>query len=238
VFVVGMPRSGTSLVEQIAASHSQVFGAGERTDIHDILRISSDGGTPGGHDNWDAEAVRNAATAQVARLRDLGRGAIRVIDKTPDNYRLLGQIAVLFPRARVIVCRRDLRDVCVSCHFQQFARGLAWTSDLADLAERARQSEQLLAHWLKVLPIPVMEVQYENLVANLEAESRRLIEFLGLKWEPACLAFHETERTVLTASLWQVRQPLYNSSVGRWRHYRAHLGPLLDGLKGLVPEDD
>jgi tetratricopeptide (TPR) repeat protein len=242
VFIVGMPRSGTSLVEQIAASHPGVFGAGELKDIGEIVRSLNGGDRHLPIAEWDRDAVRHAAAAQVSRLRGLGGGAgrapvLRVIDKIPDNCRLLGQIAILFPRARIIVCRRDLRDVCLSCYFQHFADGQAWTTDLAEMAERARQIDRLLAHWLAVLPIPVLEVQYEDVVANLEAESRRLIAFLGLEWDPACLAFHETERPVLTASVWQVRQPLYSSSMGRWQHYRAHLGPLLEGLKGLVPED-
>ena len=243
VFIVGMPRSGTSLVEQIAASHPRVFGAGELKDIGEIVRSLNGGDRHVPVAEWDRDAVRQAATAQVVRLRGLSSEAgrapvLRIIDKMPDNCRLLGQIAILFPRARIIVCRRDLRDVCLSCYFQHFADGQAWTTDLAEMAERARQIDRVLAHWLAVLPIPVLEVQYEELVANLEVESRRLIAFLGLEWDPACLAFHETERPVLTASVWQVRQPLYSSSVGRWRHYRAHLGPLLEGLRGLVPEDE
>jgi hypothetical protein len=182
--------------------------------------------------------VRRAADVQIDRLRGLGGDAIRVIDKLPDNCQALGQIAVLFPRARIIVCRRDPRDVCVSCHFQHFAEGQAWSTDQADLAARAREIDWLLAHWLKVVPLPVLEVHYEDVVANLEAESRRLIDFLGLEWDPGCLAFHETERPVLTASVWQVRQPLYSSSVGRWRNYRRHLGPLLEGLRGLTREEE
>jgi hypothetical protein len=114
---------------------------------------------------------------------------------------------------------------------------MTWNTDLADSGFRARQHERLMEHWQKVLPIRILEVQYETLVGNLEAESRRLIDFLGLEWDPACLSFHETQRPVLTASYWQVRQPLYASSVGRWRHYRHHLGPLLEALQGIVPPD-
>ena len=238
VFVVGMPRSGTSLVEQIAASHSQVFGAGELKDVGRILNALT-GATalraPGG---WDRDAARAAATAHVTRLRMLGREAARVIDKLPDNARVLGQIAALFPGARVVVCRRDLRDVCLSCYFQHFGDPMVWTTDQVELAARAREIDRLLTHWRAVLPLRIIEMRYESLVADLEAESRRLIAFLGLEWEPACLAFHETERPVVTASLWQVRQPLYATSVGRWRHYRKHLTPLLEGLRGIVPGDE
>jgi hypothetical protein len=238
VFIVGMPRSGTSLTEQIAASHPQVFGAGERKDISDVVRDLNGGERHLPPLSWSREAVRGAALAQIERLRERGGDAVRVIDKMPDNARLLGQIAMLLPRARIIVCRRDPRDVCLSCHFQQFADGLSWSTDQTELAERTRQIDRLLAHWLCVVPNPILEVHYEALVGNLEAESRRLIDFLGLEWDPACLAFHETERPVMTASVWQVRQPLYSSSVGRWRNYRRHLGPLLQGLRGLVPDDD
>lgn len=238
VFIVGMPRSGTSLVEQIAASHSQVFGAGESKDVSNIVQTLNGGDRHRPAASWDRDSVRGAATAHLDWMREQGGAAARVIDKMPDNCRVLGQIAVLFPRARVIVCRRDPRDVCLSCHFQQFAEGQAWSTDQAELAARAREIDWLLAHWLAVVPLRILEVRYEDLVANLEAESRRLIAFLGLEWEPACLAFHETERPVFTASLWQVRQPLYSRSVGRWRNYRKHLGPLLEGLKGLVADDN
>ncbi|MDE2515139.1 MAG: sulfotransferase [Rhodospirillales bacterium] len=230
VFVVGMPRSGTSLVEQIAASHSQVFGAGERKDIDRILRDLDGAATAPGPDGWDRDAVLREAAAHIAHLRDLGPGAARVIDKLPDNARVLGQIAALFPGARVILCRRDLRDVCLSCYFQHFADPLVWTTDQAELALRARETVRLMTHWQRVLPLRMMEMRYESLVADLEGESRRLIAFLGLEWEASCLNFHQTERAVVTSSLWQVRQPLYATSVGRWRQYRDHLGPLLAGL--------
>jgi tetratricopeptide (TPR) repeat protein len=238
VFVVGMPRSGTTLVEQIASSHTQVFGAGERMDIPRIIDVLMGGDSSRTPDRWDPVAVRREALAYVERLRKLDGAALRVIDKLPDNIQSLGQIAILFPRARVIICRRDLRDVCLSCHTQRFADSLPWTHDLADCAVRAREIERLVAHWTAVLPLRMLEVGYETLVGDLEGESRRIIDFLGLPWDPACLAFHRTERSVLTASRWQVRQPLYSSSVGRWRMYRRHLGPLLAGLKGLVAEDD
>ncbi len=239
VFIVGMPRSGTSLVEQIAASHPLVFGAGERMDIASILAVL-DRERPTGRPNaWDRTSVRRETMAHLQRLRGLGGNAARAIDKMPLNVMFLGQIAMLFPRARIVVCRRDLRDVCLSCFFQHFHNAtMTWANDLADCGFQARQTDRLIEHWRKVLPVSILEIQYETLVANLAAESRRLIDFLGLEWDPACLAFHETERTVLTASYWQVRQPLYASSVGRWRHYRHHLGPLLRELEGLVPADD
>jgi tetratricopeptide (TPR) repeat protein len=239
VFVVGMPRSGTSLVEQIAASHKLVFGAGEQTEMFDILTALENEQETHHPLAWNRAPVRREAMAYVQHLRDLGGDAARIIDKQPENILCLGQIAIMFPRARIVVCRRDLRDVSLSCFFQFFRDDLlVWTDDLADCGYRAREIDRLMEHWRKVLPIPILEVQYETLVANLESESRRLIDFLGLDWDPACLAFHDTERTVMTASHWQVRQPLYASSVGRWRHYRHHLEPLLRELEGVALPDD
>ncbi len=236
VFIVGMPRSGTTLVEQICASHSQVFGAGE---LHDIDRITV---ALGGKRNVtardaDPDAGRRLADAHIERLRGVGGGAIRVIDKMPDNVRQVGLIAALFSRARIIYCSRDPRDISLSCYFQLFGEGLMHFSyDLGDCGRRCREVERVGAHWLRVLPERAIEVNYETLVGDLEGQSRRLIEFLGLDWEPACLEFHRTERTVATASNWQVRQPLYRHSVGRWRNYERHLGPLLAALGGCSAE--
>jgi tetratricopeptide (TPR) repeat protein len=230
VFIVGMPRSGTSLVEQIAASHSLVFGAGE---LRDIGELAAQLGTATGV----ADAQR-LAEAHLARLRALGGGAERVIDKMPDNVFKLAAVATLFPGARIIFCRRDPRDICLSCYFQKFTAGqLTFSYDLADCARRYRETERLAAYWRRVLPLRMIEIEYEALVAHLEGEGRRLIDFLGLDWEPACLDFHRTQRIVTTASGWQVRQPLYDRSVARWRHYEQHLGPLFAAL-AVVEADE
>jgi tetratricopeptide (TPR) repeat protein len=231
VFIVGMPRSGTSLVEQIAASHSRVFGGGE------LKNVSEAAAKLGPVDaTWTQATVRRVADAHLETLRGLGGGAERVIDKLPDNIFTLGVIATLYPGARIIFCRRDPHDIGLSCFFQKFSAGLlTFSYDLADCGRRIRETERIAAHWHHVLPLRYLDVQYESLVADLESESRRLIEFLGLAWEPACLDFHRTQRTVQTASAWQVRQPLYNRSVGRWRHYERHLGPLLNELALNTP---
>ncbi len=234
VFVVGMPRSGTSLVEQIAASHSQVYGAGELQEIGliaDALAANAQRQVAAHQvDSGHADAL---ARAHLDQLRVLGRGALRVIDKMPDNILHLGLIADLFPGARVIFCTRDARDIALSCYFQLFADRLQLFSyDLADCGRRAAAVEGLAAHWRGVLPLRMHEVNYETLVSDLEGESRRLIAFLGLDWEPGCLDFHRTERAVVTNSHWQVRQPLYDRSVGRWRHYQPYLGPLIETLEG------
>jgi tetratricopeptide (TPR) repeat protein len=235
VFIVGMPRCGTSLVEQIAASHSQVFGAGERKDIDRIfqeLLIHNPGKQI---ERWDATFARQLADQHVARLGALGAGAARVIDKMVDNVFALWLVAALFPSARVILCQRDLRDVCLSCYFHKFRGGHLYSYDLAECGRRALDVERLATHWLRVLPLKMLMIDYEELIEDPEGESRRLIEFLGLEWEPACLDFHRTERAVFTASSWQVRQPLFKRSVGRWRHYARHLEPL---LQVLTPDEN
>jgi tetratricopeptide (TPR) repeat protein len=230
VFIVGMPRSGTTLVEQIAASHTRVFGAGE---LKDIERIAAELALhQGGFAPWlQAGRVRSLADEQLDRLRILGGGAERVIDKMPDNIFHLGTIATLYPKGRIIFCSRDPRDVCLSCYFQKFMEGHEYSYDLADCARRYAETQRLVEHWRLMLPLAMLEVSYETLVENFEKEARRLIAFLGLDWEPACLDFHRTERSVTTASAWEVRQPLYQRSVGRWKHYERHLEPLLDVLR-------
>jgi tetratricopeptide (TPR) repeat protein len=232
VFIVGMPRSGTTLVEQIAASHPDVFGAGELSDINQIARELGEGveATQG----WNSDSVKTAAKAHLEHLRTMGGSAIRVIDKMPDNVLKLGLIATLFPSARVIFCQRDPRDTCLSCYFQWFTATILFAYDLADCGRRYLEIERLAHYWRSVLPLKMLEVQYEELVADLEGQSRRLIDFLGLPWNPACLDFHKTKRTVMTASVWQVRQPIYSRSAGRWRQYERHLKPLLEVL-GMPP---
>jgi tetratricopeptide (TPR) repeat protein len=240
VFVVGMMRSGTTLAEQIIASHPRAYGAGE---LHDVGRIVSalaqrlGGEYPECLVRLDAATARNEAEDYLRRLLQMGGDASRVVDKLPANYLHLGLIAALFPRARVVHCRRDPIDTCLSAYFQNFAEPHPFTLDLAHLGHYYRQYERLMAHWAKVLPQPVFELRYEELTTNQEAVSRRLVEFCGLGWDERCLRFHEIERPVRTASALQVRQPMYRSSVGRWRRYEKHLAPLLEALakKGQSP---
>jgi tetratricopeptide (TPR) repeat protein len=230
VFIVGMPRSGTSLVEQIAASHTQVFGAGELRDVGSIADALEAHARDCVAQELDPDLAGRLAGAYVAKLLSLGAGKARVIDKLPDNILHLGMVGVLFPSARIIFCRRDPRDTILSCFFRKFDAEISWAYDLVDCGHRALEIERLAEHWRRVLPQRLLTIDYETLVGDLEGESRRLIEFLGLDWEPACLEFYKTDRPVLTASGWQVRQPLYTQSVGRWRHYERHLAPLLEIL--------
>ncbi len=230
VFIVGMPRSGTSMVEQIAASHSRVFGSGERKDIFQMAEAVLAHNRDRPIEEWDMDSARQLADRHIAHLQRLAGWASRVTDKAPDNILYLGVIAVLFPGARIVFCRRDARDTCLSCFFQRFGEGNAFAYDLGDCARRYLQIERLAEHWRRVLPLSMLTINYEELVADPERESRRLIEYLGLDWEPACLEFHRAERPVFSASLWQVRQPVFDRSVGRWRHYAQHLGPLFEVL--------
>jgi tetratricopeptide (TPR) repeat protein len=230
VFVVGMPRSGTSLVEQIIASHPAARGAGE-------LRFW--GNAFAKHVTSLRQAVPDQAlTKRLAEdyLRTLSRGAagaLRVVDKSTFNSDYLGVIHLALPKARVIYVQRDPVDTCLSCYFQDFPPALNFTLDLSDLAKYYHQHQRLVAHWRSVLPLGTMlDVPYAELIADQETWTRRIVEFLGLEWDERCLQFHETERTVLTTSFWQVRQQIYSSSVGRWHNYQKFIGPLLE-LKDL-----
>jgi hypothetical protein len=226
VFVVGMPRSGTTLVEQIAASHPEVFGAGELADIGNIAkRLLAEQQTSVRH--WTRESISMEAAEHHSRLTALAPHATRIVDKMPANILNLGLIADLFPNARIILCQRDPRDTCLSCYFQWFAHnGLAFSYDLSECATHYCQQQRLAEHWLRNPPVRILPIVYEELVNDFEGQSRRLINFLELEWDSKCLEFYKTKRTVSTASLWQVRQPIYTKSVGRWRHYEKHLGPL------------
>jgi tetratricopeptide (TPR) repeat protein len=227
VFVVGLPRSGTTLIEQILASHSRVFGAGE-------LNLGGGTMTALAGQSLDREAVGRLASAHLEKLRGMDSAALRIVDKMPDNYLYLGLLAVLFRRARFIHCRRDLRDVAVSCWTTHF-REILWANDEEQIASRFRQHLRIMEHWRKVLPSPMLELGYEETVADLEGAARKLVAWCGLEWEPSCLEFHKARRPVSTASAVQVRQPIYTSSVGRWKNYEQSLAPLLSVIPQSPP---
>ena len=236
VFIVGMPRSGTTLVEQILASHPQVHTGGERTDMVDLVAalpalVGSGEGFPESAARIDGALARRLAARYLDAVRARAGDALRITDKLTGNYLHLGLIWRLFPGARVIHCVRDPLDTCLSCYFQDFITGHPYAYDLTDLGRYYRGYERVMAHWEAVLPLARLTVRYEELVGAIEPTARAMLEFCALDWDPRCLAFHETERTVRTASLWQVRQPLYATSVGRWRHYERHLGPLKAALR-------
>ncbi len=238
VFIVGLPRSGTTLVEQILASHPQVHGAGELSDVQHIFQgLPKVVGWPF-DDPFSALNALGPVTAKVAarwyleRLETLAPPtAARVVNKMPDNIHFLGLIALLWPNARVIVCSRDVRDIAVSCWQTGFAT-IQWANHPDHIARRLVDFQRILDHWRRSQPLSWLEVRYEELVGDVECQSRRLIQFLGLEWDPACLAFPTTRRPVRTASLTQVHQPIYRHSVGRWRNYERILAPLFQALAG------
>jgi hypothetical protein len=239
VFVVGLPRSGTTLVEQVLASHSEIHGAGELNDVDRLFQSLPELTARPDLSAFDALALLARESAQTAAHRYLERletlappTARRVVDKMVDNYRMIGLIALLWPSARVIVCRRDLRDVAVSCWLNGF-QNLPWSNHWYHIARRFADYHRLMEHWRKIKPIPWIEVEYESFVSDIETGVRQLIDFLGLEWDPACLEFHRGRRTVRTASLVQVRQPAHTRSIGRWRHYRTEVAPLRKLLEGF-----
>ena len=158
--------------------------------------------------------------------------AVRITDKLPLNFLHLGLIQIFFPEARIIHCRRDPMDTCLSCFLTYFNRGHEFKHSLAHSGHFYRLYERLMSHWKSVIDLPILDVSYEQVVADPETQSRRMIEFLGLPWDDRCLNFHEVKRPCVTASVLQVRTPIYNTSVQRWRRYERHLGPLKAALWG------
>jgi tetratricopeptide (TPR) repeat protein len=230
VFIVGLPRSGTTLTEQILSAHPLLHGAGE---LRDLARIA-EGCTGADEEPWvaasrlDEIGSRERAYDYLRALRaGAPRGRLRISDKSPLNFFQLAFAAVLFPHARVVHCKRGARDNALSIWMENFNAGQRYATDFSDLAYFIAQYERLMEHWRRHLPLPMLEVQYEETVRDTETQARRLTAFLGVPWDARCLEFHRSERAVQTPSRWQVRQPIYGRSVGRWRNY-AELLPELD----------
>ena len=242
VFVIGMPRSGTSLVEQILASHSLVHGAGERENVLQLAdhlgRLVNDSRAyPDCLDSLTSEHSQQIAEDFLRDLRHTDPKAMRIVDKMPGNFHHIGLIASLFPKAQIIHCQRDPRDTCLSIFFGDFAGSHPYSYDLNNLGLYYREYERLMAHWHRVLPGRILDVAYESVVEDQENWSRKMLSFCGLDWESACLEFHKTQRNVRTRSNVQVRQPIYRSSLARWKSYEDELQPLLDGLEGRTSID-
>ncbi len=224
IFVLGMPRSGTSLTEQIIASHPAAGGAGELDFWLQAARTH--------HNEIRQHILPVSARSKLAEdyLQLIERrfpDSQRIVDKSPTNADFVGFIVSVFPNARIIRMRRDPIDTCLSCYFQHFSTSQRFTMDLSDLADYYRTHQRLMTHWLSVLPAKtILEVPYEELVADQEVWTRRILEFVGLEWDARCLSFHETKRSVSTSSAWQVRQKIYRQSVQRWRNYEKFIGPL------------
>jgi tetratricopeptide (TPR) repeat protein len=237
IFVVGLPRSGTSLVEQILASHPLVHGAGELEYLRRLIdRIPTlvypSASYPYCLERLSPGLARQLATEYVDALAVMAPHARHVTDKMPWNFYTLGLMELFWPHAKIIHCRRDPLDTCWSCYTRYFSTGQPFAWDLVELGHYYRQYERLAAHWRMALPIQVWEVQYEELVADPERGCRDLLQFCGLEWDPHCLDFHQTQRPVKTEP--GVRQPVYRSSIARWRRFEAHLAPLRQALAGEV----
>jgi tetratricopeptide (TPR) repeat protein len=239
VFVIGLPRSGTTLVEQIIASHPRAYGAGERMFARRMFEklpsVVQSGLAPAEClPHLDEYSLKRLAAEHLGKLNGLDLGRFdKIVDKMPENYSYIGLITAMFPGATLIHCRRDPRDVAVSCWMSDF-RAIRWANDLGHIGSRLREYYRVMDHWRKVFPAKVLEVDYEDTVSDLEGTARRLIDACGLNWDPVCLEFHKTQRAVQTASLTQVRRPIYKSSVARWRHYRDELADLFSRLEQFI----
>jgi len=231
VFIVGMPRSGSTLIEQILASHPDVYGAGELPNFGDAVASLSNAA---GHDfpqaalHLTSEDLRELGARYVAEIAPSAPNSKCIVDKMPSNFLFLGLIYLALPNARIIHAVRDVADTCLSCFSKHFTAGLHHTYDLAELGRYYRHYEALMRHWHRVLPqAKILEVRYEDIVADLESSARRITAHCGLAWDRRCLMFHDTERPIFTASAAQVRRPLYRNAIGRAQPYRKFLEPLL-----------
>lgn len=223
IFIVGMPRSGTTLTEQIISSHPDVYGAGELADIGKVQKMSRS------HENMDIAAL---GEEYIRRMRAYDRTGVakKITDKMPANYMYLGFIVSILPNAKIIHCRRNPIDTCLSCYKQNFARGQYWSYDLEEMGDQYLKYLDLMEYWREVLPGRFLEINYEDTVGNFEEQARKLIDYVGLEWDDACLEPHKQKRTVLTASKAQVTKPVYKTSVDKWKRYEKGLQPLVERL--------
>jgi tetratricopeptide (TPR) repeat protein len=239
VVIVGMPRSGTTLTEQIISSHPNVIGAGEvvfwgKAQTALPLRLGAETAYPECIKEINAEQAKDISAMYEATLRKIAgadTNPMHITDKMPHNFRNLGLIALLFPNVKIIHTKRDPIDTCLSIFFQNFNSAHDYASDLNNLSFHYKQYQRIMHHWHEVLPGRIMDINYEDTIADPEFWSRKLIDHIGLEWDDACLAPHKLERSVKTASHWQVRQPIYKTSVQRWKNYEEFLGPLIEALK-------
>lgn len=232
IFVVGMPRSGTSLAEQILSVHPDVQAAGELAAINRIAAmlhqvVPQGRPYPGGAPHLSSGSLERLKKQYLEELPEEGRQKAFFTDKMPHNFLHLGFIKQLFPNARIVHCVRDVRDTCFSCYTYDFNGEHPYAYDLETLGEYFLRYRRLMKHWEDVLEMPIYNLSYERLISDQEQEIRKLIGFCGLEWNERCLEFHESRRLVLTSSYDQVRRPIYSSSVGRWKHYERHIQPLI-----------
>ena len=252
VFVLGMPRSGTTLVEQIIAGHSQIFGAGELGVIPSRIQglnrwerhVGSGRHYPDCVDDLSPYICQGIANGVLDELRELASedkpGAQHVVDKLPHNFENIGLIKLLFPNARIISVRRDPRDIAMSNYFTDFQAkhgGMGFAYDLTWIGEQLADHNLLMHHWNQLFPGEILEVNYEDVVNDLEGSARKMLDYIGVEWEEQVLGFNELERPVKTASVWQVRQPIYKTSKAKWKRYQKHLTPLIKGTNAQILPD-
>ena len=236
VFIVGLPRSGTTLVEQILASHSDIFGAGELLWFSKLERglkgfLGSDLDYPLCLQKLSEVGARVLINKYLTLLRGQAPDAMRVVDKMPDNFMRLGLIHLLFPKARIVHCCRDPRDTALSIYTNLFKDNIHWSYDLYKIGGYTALYQQVMQHWRDIIPDSIHEIRYEALVRNPEEVARNLLDYIGLPWDPACLAFYKTDRRVRTTSHDQVRQPIYTRSIGRWKRYEKFLTDFYEGME-------
>lgn len=237
VFVLGMPRSGTTLVEQIISSHPGVYGAGELPFLHTIekkMGENSDGNSryPESVAAITRAEVKAHAEEYLSKISVYSDQSQHIVDKMPANFSRVGLIKLLFPNARIIQCIRRPEDICTSIYLNYFPKGNEYSFDLVELGKYYLDYERLMSHWHRLYPDGIYPVHYEDVVNDLEGESRRLIKYLGLRWSKKCLDFHKLERSIRTTSNLQVRKPIYANSVNRWMNYEPFLQPLISTLSG------
>lgn len=238
-FIVGMPRSGTTLLEQIIASHPRALGVGELEDMLRLVngvpaRLNVPETYPPAFARITKDAMNQMASEYSERLTQLAPGKDRVVDKMPHNFMALGAISLMFPRATLIHSMRNPLDTCLSCFTTALGPAHAYAASLQGLVVKYREYRRVMQHWKSILGDRLVDMEYEKLVAEPEPESRRLIAATGLEWDPACLKFYEGKRTVTTASVSQVRRPMYDSSIARWKRFEPYIGELIDGLRDLL----
>jgi tetratricopeptide (TPR) repeat protein len=235
VFIVGMPRSGTTLIEQVLASHPSLFGGGELRTLG--LLVESVDLPPAGTPGWDAQLLelRKLGQTYLDEVWKLAPNARYITDKMPGNYMYLGLLHLMLPQAKIIHAMREPMDSCFSCYALRFKDGHEYCYDLETLGRYNLRYRELMRHWHAVLPPGrILDLRYEDTVADLEGQAKRLLEYVGLPWDPACLNFYQNKRAVSTASVTQVRQPIYRTSIARWKHFEKHLGPLIEIIRPAV----
>lgn len=248
VYVLGMPRSGTTLVEQILSGHSKMFGAGELGIIPQVSQglnrwerhTGSSRAYPDCIDDLDPVATQGIANNVLNELQEFEPEALHIIDKMPHNFENIGLIKFLFPNARIISIRRDPRDIAISNYFTDYQAkhgGMGFAYDLTDIGEQLADHNLLMHHWHETFPNEILELNYEDVVDDLEGSTRKMLDYIGVEWEPQVLKFNELERTVKTASVWQVRQPIYKTSKAKWENYKDHLAPLIKGTNAKIISD-